>query len=147
MYKVYQIKIGDSLDSIASMFNMEVEDIKKLNGIDDVIVGMPIVVLNNKDNNWFNKYLVKEGDTLYSIALGNNISLSDLVAINGLDKDSYIYPNQEIIIPKDNYQIYVTKSNDNILDVLKNMNINFSKLVDLNPEILLKEDQMLINKI
>ena len=29
MYKVYQIKIGDSLDSIASMFNMEVEDIKK----------------------------------------------------------------------------------------------------------------------
>lgn len=146
MYKVYQVKIGDTLDSIAKMFNMSQEEIKKINDIDEVIVGMPIVVLNNKDNNWFDKYYVQPGDTLYQIALANNVDLAVLVALNGLDKDSYIYPNQEIIIPKQNYQVYVTKENDNIIDVLQKMNINFSKLASMNPKIILKEDQMLINK-
>ena len=146
MYKVYQIKIGDTLDSIARMFNMTPEDIQKLNDIDELIVGMPIVVLNNKDHNWYDEYYVQQGDTLYNIALKNNIALSDLVAINGLDKDSYIYPNQEIIIPKQEYQIYVTKENENIVDVLKKMDLNFTKLVSLNPKIILKEDQLLINK-
>lgn len=146
MYKVYQIKMGDTLDSIAAMFNMTKDEIIKLNGIDKLIVGMPIVVLNNKDQNWYDKYIVQQGDTLYNIALANNIALGDLVAINGLDKDSYIYPNQEIIIPKQEYQIYVTKENDNILEVLKKMDTNFTKLTSLNPEILLKEDQLLINK-
>jgi len=146
MYKVYQIKMGDTLDSIAAMFNMTKDEIIKLNGIDQLIVGMPIVVLNNKDQNWYDKYIVQQGDTLYNIALANNIALGDLVAINGLDKDSYIYPNQEIIIPKQEYQIYVTKENDNILEVLKKMDTNFTKLTSLNPEILLKEDQLLINK-
>ena len=145
MYKVYQTQIGDTLEDIALMFNMTVDELKTLNGIENIIIGMPLVVTN--DNNWYKDYIVKQGDTLYNIALTNDISLSDLVAINGLDKDSYIYPNQKIIIPKNNYNIYVTKKGDNLIDVLKIMDISFSSLAKQNPNIILMEDQMLINKM
>ena len=145
MYMVYEVKLGDTLDSIASMFNMTMQEIKDLNGINELVVGMPIVV--SKQNNWYKIYKVKSGDTLYNIANDNNISLNTLVAINGLDKDTFIYPEQEIIIPKDNYNIYVTKKGDNIIDVLKAMNISFSNLAIQNPKIILMEDQLLINKV
>ena len=146
MYKIYQVKPGDTLESIAKMFNMSISKLMEFNGVDEAIVGMPLVVLNNNNNKWYENYIVKSGDTLYSIALANNISLSDLIAINGLDKDSYIYPNQEIIIPNNNYKIYVTKPGDKLMDILKIMNTNISKLIDNNPEIILEEDQLLINK-
>ncbi len=44
-------------------------------------------------------YVVRSGDNLFRIALNNNVSLADLLAINGLSERSIIQPNQELRLP------------------------------------------------
>jgi uncharacterized protein YkwD/LysM repeat protein len=43
-------------------------------------------------------YIVQPGDQLLEIAIGYNISLTELYALNGLTETSFIYPDQQIII-------------------------------------------------
>lgn len=45
-------------------------------------------------------YVVKKGDTPYSIARKYNIKLDQLLRMNGLDDKAKIYPGQELNIPK-----------------------------------------------
>lgn len=45
-------------------------------------------------------YVVKKGDTPYSIARKYNIKLDQLLKMNGLDDKAKIYPDQELKVPK-----------------------------------------------
>lgn len=47
----------------------------------------------------FETYTVKSGDNLWTIAKRNNVSLNELYAANGLDKNSVLQVGQEIQIP------------------------------------------------
>jgi len=47
----------------------------------------------------FETYTVKRGDNLWTIAKRNNVSLNELYAANGLDKNSILRVGQEIQIP------------------------------------------------
>ena len=44
-------------------------------------------------------YVVKEGDSLWKIAKEHDISLKDLLSVNKLEKDNYIFPGKKIYIP------------------------------------------------
>ncbi len=44
-------------------------------------------------------YTVQRGDTLSGIARRNDIPLGELLAVNGLEKDSTIYVGQELLLP------------------------------------------------
>lgn len=46
-------------------------------------------------------YMVKPGDTLYSIAWRHRVSLWDLARVNGLYNPNFIYPCQLLYIPSD----------------------------------------------
>ena len=37
MYKVYQVKLGDTIESIAEMFNITALELEKLNGINELV--------------------------------------------------------------------------------------------------------------
>lgn len=151
MYKIYQVEFGDTIDSIASKVGTTVEDLIKINGMNgtSLMAGDLIIVPSpNSDSNneMFIKYNVQNGDTLYMIARNYNIDLDTLTSLNGLNKEDYIYPNQEIIIPKENILMYVTKDGDTIQTILDNFNITLDKLMMDNNNIYLKEDQLIINK-
>ncbi|UKI29308.1 MAG: LysM peptidoglycan-binding domain-containing protein [Clostridium sp.] len=47
-----------------------------------------------------NTTLLKRGDNLYQIAKNYNVNPSLLAALNGLDLNEFIYPNQVIMVPK-----------------------------------------------
>jgi hypothetical protein len=87
---------------------------------------------------------VKKGDNLYEIAKNNGIDYNLLVQLNGLEKGDYIYPNQTIILPKDGLNIYMTKDNDTIEDVLTKLNITIDELMDENQKIYLREEQVIL---
>lgn len=146
MYKIYKVVSGDSLESIAKKFNTTINNLQEINDKEYISVGDLIIVPNNTNNNWFNTYVVKKGDNLYSIAQKNNISLNDLIKINGLEKDDYIYPNQEIMIPKDNIKVVITEDKDTINTVSKRLGLSSEELLYQNPNIFLLSDQLLINK-
>ena len=147
MYKIYQIEYGDTLDLIALKTNTTIDELKRINGINDnydISVGELIIVPNN--NEMFSTYIVNTGDTLWSIAQSNNIDVDTLLKLNGLDEGDYIYPNQEIIIPSSNVDIYITKYNDTVQDVLSNLDVDIVTLANENNKIFVVEDQLMLHK-
>lgn len=148
MYKIYQVEYGDTLELIAEKTNTTVDNIKNINGFtenSDLIVGS-LIVVPNKNDMLFETYIVKQGDSLYSIARTYNIPLDTLIMLNGLNKNDYIYPNQEIVIPKSGIKLYVTKEGDTLANIINYMGIDANKLNNQNKNILIVEDQLLIDK-
>ena len=102
MFMKYRLKYGESLNDVANLFNTNKEYLKEINNIyfDDMVrEGMDIVVPKNSEN-YYNTYIIEKGDSLYKIARKYNINPELLSSMNGLDEDDYIYPGQEILIPK-----------------------------------------------
>ena len=91
-------------------------------------------------------YTVKKGDNMYDIANNNGIDYNMLLKLNGLEEDDYIYPNQTIILPKKGFSIYLTKEDDTINDVLKNLNISLDELLKENDKIYLRPEQIVVFK-
>lgn len=148
MYDKYLIKQDDDLSSIAKKFNTKESIIMELNNIpfpDMLRVGKEIIVPINK-NQYFDYYTIKKGDSLYGIARKYNINPDLLAILNGLNSGDYIYPNQEILIPKSNYSYYVTKDGDTIDIVSQKFNMTGKDLLNNNEIIYLLPGQLLVKK-
>lgn len=146
MYKVYKVVPGDTIESIAKKFNTSVKDLKEINNKDYIEIGELIVVPNNSTDSFFNEYIVEKGDSLYAIARKYNMSLIDLLNINGLDKEDYIYPNQKILVPKDNVKVIITGNDETINSASKRLGLNTEELLYQNDNIFLLPEQLLIYK-
>ena len=69
-----------------------------------------------------------------------------IAKLNGLEASSYIYPNQEILIPTKNYKFYITENGDTITSVAEKLNVNVLDLLNQNETLYLEDDQMIIYK-
>lgn len=145
MYQIYQVNYGDTLDSIADKFNTSLDELMKINSDMNFTAGSYMVV-PSINNEIFKTYKVKSGDNLYQIAKEYNISVDDLASINGLEKNDYIYPNQEIIVPTGSSFVYVTKNEDTIDTISKKMNVNYDDIIDQNKRLYLVPDQLVVLK-
>ena len=146
MYEIYKIMENDTLESIIKDYDTTIDTILKINGFSTdykLIPGNNIIVPANKP---YKYYTVKKEDNIYQIAKNNNIDYNLLLKINGLEKDDYIYPNQTILIPKENFKYYLTKNNDTIRNVTNNLNTTFDNIMKENPNIILATDQIIIFK-
>ena len=148
MYKIYQVEYGDTIDLIANKTNTTKDNIKNINGINndaDLVVGSLIIV--PKDNEKvFENYKVKAGDSIYSIARMYNVYPDTLLMLNGLNKNDYIYPNQEVIVPLKGVNVYITKQGDTIDGIINNLGIDANTLNSQNKRIFVIEDQLIVNK-
>ena len=145
MYEIYTINKDDEIDDILRKYNIDMEELVKINGIIDLNnlkEGMQIIVPVNR-NNIYKYYTVKKGDTISGIASLYNIDKDMLVAINGLDMEDYIYPNQTLMLPNDGILLYLTKSGDTIRDVLDKFNVSIEELLRNNENIYLMEEQII----
>lgn len=148
MYDKYLIQQGDSLTTIAEKFHTKENIILELNNIhfpDMLRAGKEIIVPINKEQ-YFEYYTIKKGDTLYEIARQYNINPELLALLNGLNSQDYIYPNQEILIPKSNYSYYVTKEGDTLDIVAQKFNQRPLELLNTNDTIYLQSGQLLVKK-
>lgn len=144
----YRIQKGDTLTEIAKKFNTTLDELQQLNDalyLNDLRVGMDIVVPKNKEQ-YFNVYTIEAGDSLYGIARKYNINPQLLASLNGLDMEDYIYPNQELLIPKSGYSYYITAEGDTIDTVANMFKVSRNKVIDENPTIYLLKDQVLVSK-
>ncbi len=148
MFDKYQIKNGDSILDISKKYNVEKEYLLNLNNIyneQDLRVGMEIIVPKTKEK-YFDIYTIKSGDTLYKISEKYNINPELLANMNGLNMTDYIYPNQELIIPKSGYSYYITNEGDTLSLVASRFNTNINKLLEENDTIYLLGGQLLVSK-
>ena len=148
MFDTYIIKNGDTLENIARSYNISKEyliDINNLYYIDDFKEGRELIVPKVNDV-YFNTYTIEKGDTLYSIARKYNINPDLLSSLNGIDKNEYIYPNQEIMVPKDNYIYYITAKGDTLSTVVNAFKTTNEKLLSENKTIYLLPEQLIVLK-
>lgn len=148
MYTIYQVEYGDTIDKIANKTNTTRDNIKNINGFnndEDLIVGSLIIVPKANDK-IFRTYKVKKGDSMYSIAKQFNVKEDTLLLLNGLSKDDYIYPNQEIMVPTENIDVYVTKEGDTLEDLINNLGVDGNTFSKENGNLLVEEDQLVIHK-
>lgn len=141
MYRVYQVEQNDTIEQIANKFGITPNELISINSFTSISPGQFIVVPTNKV---FDTYIVKKGDNAYEIARKYNIDLNSLLKLNGLDKDDYIYPDQELLIPRNNLTVYITEENDTIKNVLDKLNLSINELLEENKELYLVADQLIV---
>jgi LysM repeat protein len=157
---MYEVKQGDTLYGIARKYGITVNDIMKLNYFENTNLypGQIIRIPENyfdMDNmnlpNYIN-YTVKPGDTLYSIARKNNISIETLEKDNALTspvlrigqilrirlQSGSTQEVEECIGPdytppeNTNYINYTVKKGDNLYNLAKKYNTSVSNILGLN---------------
>jgi len=86
---VYKVKKGDTLYSIARLYNMKPDTIRKMNnlkrnprlkpGMELNVLGKPVLIAKRKKPT---KYVVKRGDTIWRIAREHGLTISQLRLLN-----------------------------------------------------------------
>lgn len=98
-YSTYIVKKGDSLWAISQAFDITVDELIKLNNLSTttINIGDKLKVPNIINTIPDNIYIVKKGDTLWSIARNNNITVQKLKKLNNLT-DNTISIGQQLFI-------------------------------------------------
>ena len=147
MYTIYQTLPGDTIESLALKFKINAEELRKLNNLPfnyQFRIGEQIVI-KEKENNNSKDYIIKEGDTAYSIAVKNGVSLASLLDLNGLNENEYIYPGEMIKIPNSKTDRYLTEEGDTLYKVSNKLNTDINSLIENNENIYLKTGQLINN--
>ena len=147
MFEKYRVKGNETIEDIANKFHTNVRYIIDLNnfGYDESLrEGMDIIVPKNKEK-YFDTYTINKGDTFYGVSKKYNINPTLLAALNGLNMDDYIYPNQVILLPVNNYSYYITKDGDTLDMVSEMFKKNKDLLIKENESIYLLPGQILVS--
>ena len=147
---IYTVKKGDSLYNIARRYETTVNEIVSLNNLKTInlSIGQKLIVpetgesVNNLPE--YTNYLVKKGDTLYSIARNFNTTVDQIIKDNNLSSQVLsIGQNLKIRTPKGtsieecfgvdyepptNYQTYTVKKGDSLYQIAKKFNTSVDNI-------------------
>ena len=168
---MYTVKTGDTLYSIAKKYNTTVQKIIDLNYLKSTnltvgeVLRIPEMYTKEEDMvlpNYIN-YIVKRGDTLYSIAKANNISVDTLIKDNNLSGSLQIGEVIKIRVPDSNMMIeecigteyippistnptlsYVVKKGDSLYTIANKYNTSISEIKKINN---LTSDSLVVGQV
>ncbi len=141
MYSIYEVEENDTLTNIANSLGVDLSKLIELNGrLDNVSKGQLIIIPNQNQN--YITYEVVAGDNLYQIAKKYGTTVDIIERLNGLEQNSYIYPKQKLLIPKENNGLYITKENQTITELVDELGVNINDLLR-NNQIYLVSDQII----
>ena len=128
----YTVVSGDSLWSIAKKFDTTVNEIKRLNNLSNNLlkVGTKLIVPNS-NNSIDSDYTVVRGDTLYSIARKNNISVDKIRQLNNLSSD-VLRVGQVLKLKESNINKYIVKLGDTLYSIANTFNTTVDTIKKLN---------------
>ena len=137
---VYIVKKGDTLYSIAMANNTTVDELKKANNLTSNILStgqllkIPSALLPEST------YIVKKGDSLYSIANKYNTTIDELKRINNLTSNT-LSIGQVLKLPSDkasdvekeeNTISYTVQKGDSLYSIARKYSTTIDKIKDLN---------------
>ena len=146
MYDIYTVNNNETITSIATKLNINPNLLSSINNnVVSLTPGMTLLI-PKKNNDYFDYYKVTKGDTLFNVARKYNVNVNMLSMLNGLDNEDYIYPNQVIMIPKENVRIYITAEGDTLQNIIKGINADTNKFLMENNNLYLLPEQLIIYK-
>ena len=138
-YVIYTVKLGDSLWKIANQYGISVSDIISYNNLGSTVLNIGQQLLIPTQDYSMNDtadvgvvYVVKSGDSLWSIAKKYNVSVNDIKNANNLSSNMLTIGEQLIIPETSNYKTYVVKSGDSLWKIAQNFDVNVNDLIKLN---------------
>lgn len=146
MFGVYEVRKQDTVDSIAKMYFTDVNTLKRINGFGDdkeLTTGELIVIPKNKI---FDIYKPKSTESIYEISKKIKVDVNSLALINGIESRDIVYPDQEILIPNEKINFYITKDGDTINTLKKYFKINGYELLELCCNVLILPNQFVAFK-
>ena len=134
----YIVQKGDSLYSISKKYNTTVNELKQLNNLtsDILSIGQVLLIPSGQviETDTTNKqtYTVKSGDTLYSIARDNNLTVDELKQLNNLTTN-LLSVGQTLLIPTTTSTTnYIVQKGDSLYAIANKFNTTVDKLKQLN---------------
>ena len=150
MYTIYQVQSGDTLSSIANKYGIPMSDLSSINGImmgTNLNPGDYIVVPKmGNDNLYFVKYIIRDGDTIYSLSRRYNVDPKYLLRLNGLNESDIIYSGDYIFVPREGVKFYITGMDNTLDDVTRSLGATADELANQNNTIYLTNDQLFVYK-
>ena len=143
-YINYTVKSGDSLYSIASKNDLTVQELKNYNNLTSnvlqigQILKIPVVSTEEVPIGKYGEYVVKSGDSLYSIGRKYGYTPQQLIDYNNLDS-TILSVGQVLKIPtvssdleQTNYIEYTVKSGDNLYSIGRKYGVSPQELINYN---------------
>lgn len=133
----YIVQRGDTLYSLALKYNTTVDKLRELNNLNTntLTIGQILALPIETNIEEYDIYIVKKGDSLWSISRKFNIDINDLIELNNL-KDLTLQINQSILVPKQQENIetdiYIVKKGDTLWSISNKLNIPVQTLKELN---------------
>ena len=139
----YIVKKGDTLTRIALWYNTTVEELVRLNNIQNpnlIYVGQRLLILVSDDPDKQKEvtYTVRRGDTLTEIANRYGITVNEIVELNNIQNPNLIYVGQELKIPLNNSinqmqaVYYTVRRGDRLWRIAKMYRTTVSNIARLN---------------
>jgi LysM repeat protein len=104
-FATYTVTTGDTLDSIAQMFNTTKQSIMQLNNLSSevLVAGQKLKIdtgsgIPSSSSREIKNYVVQVGDTLDSIAQKFTVTKQSIMSLNNLNSD-FIIPDQVLKVP------------------------------------------------
>lgn len=138
------IKWGDTLSQLALDYNTTVEELVRLNNIENpnlIYAGNTLIVpINGSSQEGTSNetiYIVKRGDTLSQIALEFGTTVNAIAARNNIRNVNLIYTGQVLTIPSQSsgnngYITYKIKYGDTLWSISRRYGVSIAYLVRLN---------------
>ena len=137
----YTVKAGDTLYGIAKEYGLTVDELKKMNNLtsNTLTINQKLLVSGTSGNNSsseYDTYIVKSGDSLWSIASKYGTTVDKLKDINNLKTD-LLSIGQKLLIPKNNNNsnntmTYVVKNGDTLYKIAQAYGTTVTELINLN---------------
>lgn len=132
----YVVKKGDSLWSIARANGLTVDELKSLNNLSSNVLHVGDTLLISSANNTDDVsndiyYVVKSGDTLWSIARKYNLSVNELKSLNNLSSN-VLSIGQRLIVGKESSNDYVVSAGDTLWAIARKFNVSVDEIKALN---------------
>ena len=138
-YLKYVVEAGDSLWKLSQRYGVTVDSLRQLNGLnsDMLYVGQQLLIKPMQNTGEYFTHIIQSGDTPWLLSQRFNVSLDQLLAINGMDQYTVLYVGQSIKIPKaagesGQYQDYIVKSGDTPWLLSQRFGIVLSEFLRLN---------------
>ena len=134
--QTYIVKSGDTLYSIASKYGISVNALKNYNNLTTNVLSigqkLNIPATSEQPSSNYLDYVVKKGDSLYSIANKYNTSVSDIMKINNLNT-SLLNIGMVLKIPVKSSEItYIVQSGDNLYSIARKYNTTIDSIKSKN---------------
>lgn len=151
--KKYTVKVGDSLYLIALEFSTTVQEIKKINGLNDnnLTIGQSLLIPDDNgsnepdgEDNQGDVYIVQQGDSLYLISQKFNISVDEIIEKNNLNNNILVVGQKLVIENSDENNtdddinkpdvplVYFVRSGDNLWVIANRFNTTVDQLMNNN---------------